>query len=86
MIRKIYGTDISDAGKTLYDVKLDSYTANGFIYMTLTQEQYNSIQDWQDKTGLQIIYPAVTLKNVTDANIWYESNAKGVASAAPRDR
>ena len=80
VVRKFYGTDVSDAGKTLYDVKLDSYTANGFIYLTLTQDQYNSIQAWQDETGIQIIYPAVTLKNVTDANIWYESNAKGVAT------
>ena len=79
VVHKFYGTDVSDTGKTLYDVKLDSYTANGFIYMTLTQSQYEDIQAWQDQTGKQIIYPAVTLKNVSDANIWYESNAKGAA-------
>ena len=80
VVREVYGTRVTDAGKTMYDVKLDSYTANGFIDMTLTQQQYEAIQVWQDSTGIQVIYPAVTLKNVSDASIWYEANAKGVAT------
>ena len=80
VVRKLYGTRVTDAGKTMYDVKLDSYTSNGFLYMTLTQGQYEAIQAWQDSTGIQVIYPAVNLKNVTDASIWYEANAKGVAT------
>ena len=80
VVRKLYGTRVTDAGKTMYDVKLDSYTSNGFLYMTLTQGQYEAIQAWQDSTGIQVTYPAVNLKNVTDASIWYEASAKGVAT------
>ena len=80
VIREEYGTRTTDSGKTMYSVKVDSYTSNGFIYMTLTQAQYDAIQDWQDSTGIQVIYPAVNLKNVTDASIWYQANAKGVAT------
>lgn len=79
VIRKVYSTETTSDGKTLYNVSIDSYISNGFLYMTLTQDQYESIQAWQDETGLQVIYPAITTKNVKDANIWYEADAKGVA-------
>lgn len=78
-ITKVYGTELTDDGKTMYDVKLDSYITNGFIYMTLTQDQYDDLQRWQNETGLQVIYPAISTKNVKDANIWYDADAKGVA-------
>ena len=80
VVRKVYGSTVSAEGKTIYTAKLDSYTANGFIYMTLSQEQYDSLQAWQNETGKQVIYPAIKTKNVSDANIWYEANAKGVAT------
>ncbi|MCF0262098.1 MAG: ABC transporter permease [Sphaerochaetaceae bacterium] len=79
VITKIKKEYTTDDGKKMYDVKIDSYISNGFIYMTLTEEQYQSIQAWQNETGYQIIYPAITTKNVNDANIWYEANAKNVA-------
>ncbi len=79
VVREIHSSSVSADGKTLYSAKLDSYTANGFIYMTLSQEQYDSIQAWQNESGKQVIYPAIKTKNVSDANIWYEANAKGVA-------
>ena len=80
VVRKVYGSTVSAEGKTIYTAKLDSYTANGFIYMTLSQEQYESLQTWQNETGKQVIYPAIKTKNVSDANIWYEANSKGVAT------
>ncbi len=80
VVRKVYGSTVSAEGKTIYTAKLDSYTANGFIYMTLSQEQYDSLQTWQNETGKQVIYPAIKTKNVSDANIWYEANSKGVAT------
>lgn len=48
--------------------------------MTLSQEQYDDLQAWQNETGIQVIYPAIKTKNVSDANIWYEANQKGVAT------
>jgi len=69
---------ISDEGKKTYDVRMDSYISNGFTYMTLTQAQYDDLQKWQNETGIQVIYPAVTNAKETDANKWYETNKKGV--------
>ncbi len=80
VVRKVFGQETTEDGRVLYDAKLDSYTSNGFLYMTLSQEQYDALQAWQNETGIQVIYPAIKTKNVSDANIWYEANQKGVAT------
>ena len=80
VVRKVYGAETMEDGRVLYDAKIDSYTSNGFLYMTLSQEQYDDLQAWQNETGIQVIYPAIKTKNVSDANIWYEANQKGVAT------
>lgn len=76
-----------------FDVRIDSYITLGMEYLTLTREQFEDIQRWQNETGIQVIYPAVdtTLTRVVnkkeepliavskqqDANIWYATDAKG---------
>lgn len=79
IITKEYEPIVDEKGKTVYPCRVDGYINNGFSYMTLSQDQYDAIQAWQLETGNQVIYPAVGDKNITDANIWYESNKKGVA-------
>ncbi len=74
-------TDPTSSGKTTYyDVKVDNYYRMGMTYMTLTPAEFEAIQAWQDETGIQVIYPAITDSKQTDANIWYEANRKGVAT------
>ena len=66
-------------GKIKYDVRLDSYVGNGYMFMTLTAAEWEALQAWQNETGIQVAYPAVTNATATDANLWYETNRKGVA-------
>lgn len=75
---------VSDEGKTTYDARLDTYLANGFLYMTLTEAEYRQLQAWQTDTGVQVIYPAVTDRAQSDANIWYETTPKGTAQLDSR--
>ncbi|MBQ8095042.1 MAG: hypothetical protein IJ242_15940, partial [Clostridia bacterium] len=81
VIRDIYQADYKDstAGKntSFYDIRVDNYAAMGMVYMTLTEQQFEEIQAWQDKTGLQVIYPAITDAKQTNANIWYDADKKG---------
>ena len=65
-------------GKISYNVRLDSYTSNGYTYLTVSPETYKAIQQWQVENDIQVIFPAVTDAQATDANIWYEADAKGV--------
>lgn len=61
---------------TYYSVKVNRYYAVGIRYQNLSYEEFESIQEWQNKTGVQVIYPYVDskdIKNITDnANIWYK--------------
>ena len=67
----------NDEGKKTYDIRVDSYVNNGFINLTgLTEAEYQKIMQWQNETGIQVIYPAT---KQSDANIWYEATKKGVA-------
>ena len=59
-----------------YKCRVDSYTAKGFVYMTLSREEYAKIQAWERENELRVIYPAV--EGQSDANIWYKADKKGV--------
>lgn len=83
--KEVYSSyaDEANGNAVYYKVRTDSYLKNGMIYLTLSAADYESIQKWQNETGVQVIYPAVdtsslkvaTLKN--DANIWYQCTNKG---------
>ena len=79
-----YADPSSKANTVYYDVRVDSYVALGMTYLTLTPQQYEDIQKWQDETGIQVIYPAVDTSTIkveslkSDANIWYKCNNKGM--------
>ncbi len=81
-IVEVYRADYTDPTasqkSTYYDVKMDVYYKLGMLYLTLTPAQYEDIQAWQDETGIQVIYPAITDAKQTDANIWYKADRKGV--------
>ena len=72
-----------------YKFRYDTYAAVGMKYMNLTVQQYKDIQDYQDKTGIQVIYPMIDQElkptapaDATDANFWYlttQENGKTVA-------
>ena len=74
----------SGSNSLYYDVRLDSYVKNGMIYLTLTTDEYEAIQEWQLEHDVQVIYPAVDTKKFkvesqrSDANLWYECTAKSV--------
>ncbi|HHT15705.1 MAG: ABC transporter permease [Christensenellales bacterium] len=61
-----------------YDIITDEYYRIGMMYLTLTPDEYENIQAWQDANNIQVIYPAITDAKQSDANIWYKANKKGV--------
>jgi len=82
--RENYEDPSSTTKSTYYDVRTDSYTKNGMVYLTLTPSEYEAIQKWQLETGVQVIYPAVNTSSIkiasvkSDANIWYQCTNKGM--------
>lgn len=78
-IKKVLSTSTDEKGKVTYECRVDGYVNNGYSYLTLTSAEYESIQQWQNETGIQVIFPAVSDSKATEAKIWYKANKKGVA-------
>ena len=83
--------EVSEDGKT-YTYRYDTYYGVGFgKYKTISAEEFNAIQEYQNETGRQVLYPVVkssdrpTLeKNKYDANIYYEVENKKASILRPK--
>ncbi len=55
----------------------------GVLYRVLSYEEFEAIQDFQNETGIQVIYPYVESEDIqgitNDPNLWYKVDAKGNA-------
>jgi oligopeptide transport system permease protein len=64
------------------DVRVDSYYRVGFRFISVSEEQYDSITAWQEENGKQIIYPMIDTRtewmdiaNKENANFWYRHDS-----------
>lgn len=87
-IREEYGTvevDVANRMQTQYQISVDSYAKVGYVNMLLTKAELEEVLDYQEKTGIQMLYPVIDESQincqayVSDPNAWYLTNAKGVA-------
>ncbi len=66
-----------------YTIETNRYYEIGIVYRTLSLEEFESIQKWQNETGIQVIFPYVEPKDIAGLsdkpNIWYEVDEKGSA-------
>ena len=83
-VRNVY-TDQN--GKTFYELYVDTYEKVGFIYADLSEKDYLALQEYQNETNIQVIYPMpanykTAFVSVTStANLWYELADNSTTSA-----
>lgn len=46
-----------------YHFRLDTYHMKGVVYKNLSLEEYQALQDYQNRTGIQVIYPMVAKRD-----------------------
>ena len=82
-VKKEYGTStvvIEGEETTLYSYRRDTYNAVGYMFQTLTYDQFAALQEYQNSTGIQIVYPVVdkdAMLSSSDANYWYQTVSTG---------
>ena len=72
--------DISEDGK-VYTYRYDTYYGVGFgKYRTISLEEFNDIQRYQNETGRQVLYPTIkksdrpaAIQDADNANIYYQT-------------
>ena len=82
-----YETEVKYRGKLItrytYDIKVNAYYALGVVYRVFSYDEFQNIQNWQNKTGIQVIYPYVDpedISGISDTpNIWYKVDSTGEA-------
>ena len=67
---------------------VDTYLEVGFIYTSVEQPEYQRMLQWQEETGVQLIYPLVDTENSycfdpEDANFWYKTKTSGSGKGMP---
>ena len=66
-----------------YTIETNRYFEIGIEYRVLSYEDFQKIQDWQNETGIQVIYPYVDTRDIhnitNNPDIWYKCDSKGVA-------
>ena len=75
-----------------YSYRYDTYYGVGFgKYKTISVEEFNAIQEYQNETGRQVLYPVVKLsdrptkeKNKYDANIYYVTENPKASVITPK--
>ncbi len=68
-----------------YSYRLDSVHAVGAEYVSLTIDQYKALQEYQNRTGIQVMYPVVAKSNrpqvidgrKNDADYYFKTTTKG---------
>ena len=82
-----------DAEAKVYtNVKVNAYYAEGFgKYYIVSEDEYKAIQEYQNQTGMQVLYPLVSVndrptleKNKYDANIYYQVENLKATTVRPK--
>ena len=64
--------------RTTYDIEVNAYYAMGILYRNFNYQDFQKLQDWQNETGIQVIYPYVDPEDINgisdNPNIWYQMN------------
>lgn len=65
----------------VYVCSVNSYYKAGVVIKNFTKEEYLKLQEYQNDTGIQVIYPACEKRvaNIDqyDGNYWYQTDKKG---------
>ncbi len=82
-----HATEVKYRGKMVtrytYDISVNAYYSIGVVYRVFSYEEFQKIQDWQNESGIQVIYPYVDpadISGITDnSNLWYKVDSQGAA-------
>lgn len=75
-----YTTEQRSRGQTItrytYDIEVNMYYAKGIVYRNFNYDEFQRLQDWQNETGIQVIFPYVEPDDINgiadNPNIWYQ--------------
>ena len=85
--------------KKMYDIVVDTYYEVGYEYVNLTKKEYNALVEYQNTTGIQVLYPMIDLNEkqfktiaqgglgltTAEANYWYLAKDQKALASIDKD-
>lgn len=71
-------TQDENTGRRTFHARVDAYEKVGFVYLDVSEGQLQALEDYQQQSGHQVLYPISKYHNITflavpsGANLWYE--------------
>ena len=66
------------AFNTVYNISINTYLEKGFVYRDIEQSEYRAILEFQEETGVQVLFPLIADNKYnidpSDANYWYKTS------------
>ncbi len=92
-VMKVYDSFQDATGATFYHIRTDSYNSVGYVYVNLSENGYKALMQYQDETGIQVMFPLQKTMNKhfvranDGANFWYllEDESQGTTGAPKLD-
>ncbi|MBR7116447.1 MAG: ABC transporter permease [Clostridia bacterium] len=76
---------IGESDGRVRNVAVDSYLEVGFIYRTVTKDEYERMTEWERSEGKKLLFPLIADNEYNsdkrDANLWYKTDSEGNAVA-----
>lgn len=86
VIEEIEPANGSKRGGMNYKIKFDSYSAVGYVYKTITKDEFEAITAYEEENDSRVFYPLIDEEKVmttayeNNANAWFLTNEKGIAT------
>jgi len=79
-VKKVESTSLTGKTKIMYKMRVDTYNVVGVTYQLMTQEEFIAIQQYQNETGIQVLYPTTyeelrpqAQQDNNNGNYWFKT-------------
>ena len=91
-VKEVESTSLTGKTKIMYRARIDSYNAVGVKFALLTTEQFQALQEYQNRTGIQVLYPVTpdelrpqAQQDNGNANFWFQTEMVDGKSSLVKD-
>ena len=91
-VKEVESTSLTGKTKIMYKARVDSYNSVGVKFQLLSFEEFEAIQQYQDRTGIQVLYPITpddlrpeAQQDNGNGNFWFQTKMVDGKSTIVKD-
>ena len=91
-VKEVESTSLTGKTKIMYKARVDSYNSVGVKFQLLSSAEFKALQEYQNKTGIQVLYPITpdelrpqAQQDNNNANYWFKTEMVDGKSSLVKD-